>query len=68
MGAREGLNDPVMVPAGVLEGLEAVRRSGAHLVERAFGGTGPRAGLSQTHELPPDRPLGRGEPGGVHAR
>jgi hypothetical protein len=26
---------PVMVPADVLEGLEAVRQSGAHMVERA---------------------------------
>ena len=35
MGAREKPGEPVMVPAGVLEGLEAVRRSGAHMVERA---------------------------------
>jgi hypothetical protein len=34
MGAREEPGEPVMVPAGVLEGLEAVRRSGAHMVER----------------------------------
>ncbi len=32
MGRRDG---PVLVPAGVLEGLEAVRRSGAQMVERA---------------------------------
>ena len=35
MGAREEPGEPVMVPAGVLEGLEAVRRSGTHMVERA---------------------------------
>lgn len=34
MGAREEPGEPVMVPAGVLEGLEAARRSGAHMVER----------------------------------
>ncbi len=35
MGAREEPGEPVMVPPGVLEGLEAVRRSGAHMVERS---------------------------------
>ena len=35
MGAREKPGEPVMVPPGVLEGLEAVRRSGAHMVERS---------------------------------
>ena len=34
MVAQEGSGGPVTVPAGVLEGLEAVRQSGAHLVER----------------------------------
>ncbi len=34
MGAEENSGGPVVVPAGVLEGLEAVRRSGAHMVER----------------------------------
>ncbi len=34
MGASEELNEPVIVPLGVLEGLDAVRRSGAHMVER----------------------------------
>ncbi len=28
-------NEPTVVPADVLKGLEAVRRSGAHMVERA---------------------------------
>jgi hypothetical protein len=31
---EEGSGGPVVVPAGVLEGLEAVRHSGAHMVER----------------------------------
>jgi len=35
MGAEEGSGGPVVVPAGVLEGLEAVKQSGAHMVERA---------------------------------
>lgn len=34
MGAQEGSGGPVTVPVGVLEGLEAVRQSGAHMVER----------------------------------
>jgi hypothetical protein len=35
MPAEEEQQDgPVMVPASVLEGLEAVQRSGAHMVER----------------------------------
>jgi hypothetical protein len=32
---EERRGGPVVVPAGVLEGLEAVRQSGAHMVERA---------------------------------
>jgi hypothetical protein len=35
MGVEEDSGGPVAVPAGVLEGLEAVERSGAHMVERA---------------------------------
>ena len=35
MEARQKPSGPVVVPASVLEGLEAVRRSGAHMVERA---------------------------------
>jgi hypothetical protein len=35
MGTKEDSGGPVVVPAGVLEGLEAVKRSGAHMVERA---------------------------------
>lgn len=35
MGTENGSGGAVAVPAGVLEGLEAVRRSGAHMVERA---------------------------------
>ena len=34
MGAEGGSGGPVMVPAGVFEGLEAVKQSGAHMVER----------------------------------
>ncbi len=34
MNAEGGSGGPVTVPAGVLEGLEAVRQSGAHMVER----------------------------------
>jgi hypothetical protein len=34
VGASEELNEPVIVPLGVLEGLDAVRRSGAYMVER----------------------------------
>ncbi len=35
MVAEDKADGPVEVPADVLEGLEAVRRSGAHMVERA---------------------------------
>ena len=35
MAAEDKSDGPVEVPADVLEGLEAVRRSGAHMVERA---------------------------------
>ena len=34
MSAEEGSCGPVVVPPAVLEGLEAVKRSGAHMVER----------------------------------
>ena len=34
MAAEDKFDGPVKVPADVLEGLEAVRRSGAHMVER----------------------------------
>ncbi len=33
-GEEQG-GEPVVVPAGVLEGLEAIRQAGAHMVERA---------------------------------
>lgn len=35
MATENGSGGAVAVPADVLEGLEAVRRSGAHMVERA---------------------------------
>ena len=35
MAAEDKSDGPVEVPSDVLEGLEAVRRSGAHMVERA---------------------------------
>jgi hypothetical protein len=35
MAAEDKSDGPVMVSAEVLEGLEAVRQSGAHMVERA---------------------------------
>ncbi len=35
MATEDETSAPVMVPADVLEGLEAVRQSGAHMVERA---------------------------------
>ncbi len=35
MAAEDKSDGPVEVPADVLEGLEAVRRSGANMVERA---------------------------------
>ena len=35
MAAGDKSDVPTEVPAGVLEGLEAVRRSGANMVERA---------------------------------
>ena len=35
MATEDESSAPVMVPADVLEGLEAVRQSGAHMVERA---------------------------------
>ena len=34
MAAEDKFDGPVKVPADVLEGLEAVRRSGAHMVEQ----------------------------------
>jgi hypothetical protein len=34
MSAKEESDGPVVVPSEVLEGLEAVRQSGAHMVER----------------------------------
>ena len=34
MSAEEESDHPVVVPSEVLEGLEAVRQSGAHMVER----------------------------------
>ena len=34
MSAEEESDGPVVVPSEVLEGLEAVRQSGAHMVER----------------------------------
>ena len=34
MGAEDKSSGPVVVHSGVLEGLEAVRQSGAHRVER----------------------------------
>ncbi len=34
MGAQESSEGPVVVPTDVVEGLEAVRQSGAHMVER----------------------------------
>ncbi len=35
MATEDESSAPVMVPPDVLEGLEAVRQSGAHMVERA---------------------------------
>lgn len=35
MRAEEDPGDPVVVPADVLEGIEAVRQSGANMVDRA---------------------------------
>jgi hypothetical protein len=35
VAAEDKFDGPVKVPADVLEGLEAVRRSGANMVERA---------------------------------
>lgn len=35
MATEDETSGPTMVPADVLDGLEAVRRSGAHMVERA---------------------------------
>ena len=35
MATEDESSAPVTVPADVLEGLEAVRQSGAHMVERA---------------------------------
>ncbi len=35
MAAEDNFSGPAVVPAKVLEGLEAVRQTGAHMVERA---------------------------------